>query len=87
MKINQHEDTLHLSGVGQLDSAHAAMVYEVVVEAMTGGVRYIEVDLSDTVSLDSCGLGTLVRSGNWLRPAPEGFVCSIPHRPRGSFWS
>jgi len=72
MKIDQHEDTLHLSGVRQLDSAHAAKVYEAVLEAMTGGVRYIEVDLSDTVSLDSCGLGTLVALRKLVAPRAGG---------------
>jgi len=60
MSIQQHEDTLHVLGLRELDSANAAIVHETVLKAVTDTVRHIEVDLSGTVFLDSCGLGTLV---------------------------
>jgi anti-sigma B factor antagonist len=60
MRIEQHEDTLHVSEVRELDSAHAAIVHKTVVESVSETVRHIEVDLSGTLFLDSCGLGTLV---------------------------
>jgi len=72
MKIEQHQDTLRVFGVRQLDSAHANMVYEAVIEAVTAGVRYIEVDLSGTVFLDSCGLGTLVALRKLVAPRAGG---------------
>jgi|ERR1051326_2884555 anti-anti-sigma factor len=60
MKIEQHANTLHVLELRELDSANAAIVLDAVREAMTDMVRHIEVDLSDTAWLDSCGLGTLV---------------------------
>ena len=72
MRIEQHLDTLHVFGVRQLDSAHASMVYESVLEAVTAAVRNIEVDLSGTVFLDSCGLGTLVALRKLVAPRAGG---------------
>jgi anti-sigma B factor antagonist len=60
MRIKQHEDTLQVFGVRELDSAHAAIVHKTVMEGVSDTVRHIEVDLSGTLFLDSCGLGTLV---------------------------
>jgi anti-anti-sigma factor len=72
MRIEQHQDTLHVFGVRQLDSAHATMVYEAVLESVTAEVRNIEVDLSDTIFLDSCGLGTLVALRKLVAPGTGG---------------
>jgi anti-sigma B factor antagonist len=60
MRIEQHEETLQVFGVRALDSAHAAIVHKAIVERVSQTVRHIEVDLSGTLFLDSCGLGTLV---------------------------
>ena len=72
MRIEQHDDTLHVFGVRHLDSAHAAMVYNAVLEAVTAWVRHVEVDLSGTVFLDSCGLGTLVALRKLMVPRSGG---------------
>src|SRR5204863_4448123 len=68
MRIEVLEDTLQIRGVKELDSAHAAIVHEAVLEAVTETVRHIEVDLSGTVFLDSCGLGTLVALRKLVEP-------------------
>src|SRR6266550_2673850 len=68
MRIELLEDTLQIRGVKELDSAHATLVHEAVHEAVTDTVRHIEVDLSGTVFLDSCGLGTLVALRKLVEP-------------------
>ena len=60
MRIEQRGDTLRIYGLRQLDAATASIFQDKVTEAMTGSLRHIEVDLSRTVFLDSCGLGRLV---------------------------
>ena len=61
MTIERHRDTLRASGIKELHAANAAAFYEAIKEAITTEpVRHIEIDLSGTALLDSCGLGTLV---------------------------
>jgi len=61
MTIERHRDTLRASGIKELHAANAAALYEAIKEAITTEpVRHIEIDLSGTALLDSCGLGTLV---------------------------
>jgi len=61
MTIERHRDTLRASGIKELHAANAAAFYEAIKEAVTTApVRHIEIDLSGTALLDSCGLGTLV---------------------------
>ena len=60
MRIEHTGDTLRIYGVKQLDAATATHFQDKVAEAMTGALRHIEVDLSRTIFLDSCGLGRLV---------------------------
>jgi len=68
MRIEQSADTLYVSGVRELDSTRAAFVHEAVLESVTDTIRNIEFDLSETVFLDSCGLGTLVALRKLLAP-------------------
>ncbi len=68
MKIEQRDDTLHVIGVRELNSAQATIVHEAVLEAVTDTVRHIEVDLSTTIFLDSCGLGALVALRKLVEP-------------------
>jgi anti-anti-sigma factor len=81
MKTEQSGDTLRVSEVAELDAATATSFQDAVKEALTEAITHIEVDLSATVFLDSCGLGTLValrklvgnRGGavRLLNPAPS----------------
>src|SRR5579859_1888762 len=60
MKIETHGDTLRVSEFEELDAAHASDFRELTRKAMTDGHRNVEVDLSKTTFIDSCGLGALV---------------------------
>jgi len=80
MTIDHAGDVLRVTGVNELDAATATNFQQAVLEAMTDEIRHIEVDLSGTAFLDSCGLGTLMvlrklvyhRDGSvrLLNPAP-----------------
>ena len=59
MRIENAGDTIRVLGVQELDAATSTPFQETVQEAVTDSVRKIEVDLSGTRLLDSCGLGTL----------------------------
>ena len=60
MKIEKAGDTLRVFDLKELDATTATLFQESVHGAVGDDVKYIEVDLSGTALLDSCGLGTLV---------------------------
>jgi anti-sigma B factor antagonist len=60
MKMETIGDTLRISSVQQLGEANANAFREWVRGAFSNGHRNIEVDLSHTTFVDSCGLGALV---------------------------
>ncbi len=72
MKIHQQENTLHISELKELVAANSVAFRDEVRAVLPNGLQIIEIDLSQTVFLDSCGLGALVtlyktacsRSGN-----------------------
>ena len=51
---------MRIVDVKELDATTATTFQDLIEEALTDRVRHIEVDLSGTVCLDSCGLGALV---------------------------
>jgi anti-sigma B factor antagonist len=53
-------DTLQILGVTQLAAANANAFRDWVRESFTASQKNIEIDLSETAFLDSCGLGALV---------------------------
>lgn len=53
-------DTLRISSVLELGETNAPAFRDWVLEAFTDGHQNIEIDLSQTVFLDSSGLGALV---------------------------
>ena len=63
MKTHNEADTLVVSEIKELDAANGRAFQEAVSKAWSGELNHIEVDLSETIFLDSCGLGALV----WLR--------------------
>ena len=81
MKTHNEGDTLIVSEIKELDAANGRAFQEAVSKAWSGELNHIEVDLSETIFLDSCGLGTLValrklvgpRGGvvRLLNPAPH----------------
>ncbi len=60
MKLEINGDTLRVSAVKQLGAANANAFRDWVREALTESYRSIEIDLAETMFLDSCGLGALV---------------------------
>ncbi len=80
MKLDVEGDTLRVSAVRQLGAANANAFRDWVRAAMTNGEKNVDIDLSQTTFLDSCGLGALIalnkavrgRSGTLrvLNPAP-----------------
>src|SRR3974390_1542666 len=60
MKMDTTGDTLRISSVPQLGAANANAFRDWVRGAFGNGHRNIEVDLSQTTFVDSCGLGALI---------------------------
>jgi anti-sigma B factor antagonist len=60
MKMETTGDTLRITSVLQLSEANANAFRDWVRRAFNNGHRNIEVDLSQTSFVDSCGLGALI---------------------------
>ncbi|MEY2466947.1 MAG: anti-sigma factor antagonist [Verrucomicrobiota bacterium] len=60
MKLQDNGDTLRIYDVQELSATNANSVRDLARAALAESQRNIEIDLSQTASIDSCGLGTLV---------------------------
>jgi len=60
MKMEVLGDTLRISDVKELGSANANAFRDWVRSSFTNGHRNIELDMSQTTFIDSCGLGALI---------------------------
>jgi anti-sigma B factor antagonist len=60
MKVQAQGETLNVSGVKELGAANSNNFRDEVRGAMTDTQRNIEIDLSQTMFVDSCGLGALI---------------------------
>ena len=60
MKIQNDGDTLRASAIAELSAANANSIRDEARHAFGQLQRNIEIDLSQTTALDSCGLGALV---------------------------
>jgi anti-sigma B factor antagonist len=60
MKIQIQGETLRISEVKELGAANSDNFRDQARAALTVGQKNIEIDLSQTMFLDSCGLGTLI---------------------------
>jgi anti-sigma B factor antagonist len=60
MKMELGEDAVRVSAVEELGAANANAFRDWVRAGLTGPQKHIEIDLSQTTFLDSCGLGALV---------------------------
>jgi anti-sigma B factor antagonist len=60
MKMLIESDTLRISGVAELGAADSNRFRDEVRSSMTDGLKSIDVDLSQTTFIDSCGLGALI---------------------------
>jgi|SRR5438105_1425068 len=60
MKIQTEGDTLRISDVQELAASNSNAFRDQARSALTNGQKNIEIDLSHTTFVDSCGLGALV---------------------------
>ena len=60
MKIEQLGDTLNVSELPELGAANSSLFREQLRAAMPEGLKTIEIDLSKTRFVESCGLGALI---------------------------
>jgi len=60
MKVEADGETLNISGIKELGAANSQSFRDQVRGAMTDVHRNIEIDLSQTMFVDSCGLGALI---------------------------
>jgi anti-sigma B factor antagonist len=64
MKVQIQGDTLTISGIKELAAANSQFFRDQVHAAIEDHHRNIEIDLSQTMFVDSCGLGALVALRN-----------------------
>ena len=57
MKIQPGGETLRVSEIQELGAANANAFHDEVRGALTDGQKHIEIDLSQTAFIDSCGWG------------------------------
>jgi anti-sigma B factor antagonist len=60
MKITQDGESLNITELRDLSSANSEVFRQEVCRSIPPMVKTIEVDLSQTRSVDSCGLGALI---------------------------
>jgi anti-sigma B factor antagonist len=60
MKVQAQGETLNISGVKELGAANSNNFRDEVRGALTELQKNIEIDLSQTTFVDSCGLGALI---------------------------
>ncbi len=85
MKLETKADTLHVTGVRELGATNANEFRDWVRAGLSSEHKHIEVDLSQTSFVDSCGLGALValhktacsRSGSLRLLNPQAGVKQI----------
>jgi anti-sigma B factor antagonist len=60
MKMQIQSDTLRISDVTDLGAAESNQFRDEVRSSLTADLKNIDIDLSQTAFIDSCGLGALV---------------------------
>jgi len=60
MKVHIQGDTLSITGIKELGAANSQAFRDQVRAALTDKQKNIEIDLSQTMFIDSCGLGALI---------------------------
>lgn len=60
MKVESQGETLNVSGIKELGAANSQLFKDEVKGAFGELQKNIEVDLSETMFVDSCGLGALI---------------------------
>ena len=60
MKTRHEGETLHVSDIPELSAANSHAFRDEIRTALPTALRTIEIDLSQTSFVDSCGLGALI---------------------------
>jgi len=60
MKSQQHGDVLAIAGIKELAAANSNSFRDQVRASLGESTKTIEIDLSQTMFVDSCGLGALI---------------------------
>ena len=60
MKMEAQGDTLRITGITELGATNANNIRDQIRAALLDSQRHIELDLSTTAFVDSCGLGALI---------------------------
>ena len=60
MKLQTDGDTLRISAIKELSASNSNTFRDEARRAFVDGQANIEIDLSQTVAVDSCGLGALI---------------------------
>jgi anti-sigma B factor antagonist len=60
MKVEANGETLNVSEIKELGAANSQTFRDMVKGAMDEAHRNIQIDLSETMFVDSCGLGALI---------------------------
>ena len=60
MKVQYNQDVLLITGIKELGATNANSFRDQVRASINEGHKFIEIDLSETMFLDSCGLGALI---------------------------
>jgi anti-sigma B factor antagonist len=60
MKAQTNGETLSITGIKELAAANSNSFRDQVRAALSDGQKIIEIDLSQTMFIDSCGLGALI---------------------------
>ncbi|MGV3775055.1 MAG: STAS domain-containing protein [Verrucomicrobiales bacterium] len=60
MKLETKGETINISGIKELGAANSQNFRDQIKGAMSDVHRNIQIDLSETMFVDSCGLGALI---------------------------
>src|ERR1051325_433031 len=82
MNIQLHDDTLRISGMKELAAANAQALVEQVCATWPSRLHAIEIDLSETGYVDSCGVGALVSLLKTARNHNGGVSIRLLHPTR-----
>ena len=81
MNIDEHDGTLSVTGLRELNATNARVFRSTLARALSQDLKAIEIDLSHTQAVDGAGLGALVALYETAkeRRKQEGFALRLTH--------